>query len=365
MRNIKNIEQEIKKWLATVDIDKDAAELEAKIYKLELERKERKGRRNRRIIFSTTVAAAVLALFIMIYKEDNYTIREHNIDDTNIVTVAEAKSVDITIPTIITEDGLHVEAYKYMQNKSTSKEVTGSVIETNLNVGAISVALNVQPQVKTNTLIVPSGCTYTMILPDETLVRLNANSKLIYPVTFSGDTREVTLIGEGYFDVTSSNKPFIVKANDCAVKVYGTIFNINTNRVKGVETILVEGSVGVTAGGNEVIIKPNQMAKVNAESQIEVNDVTVERYLGWLNNDFYYENEELSVVLSELSAWYNVKFKIDKLLLNNLSVSLNLKRDIKLTTVINIFEDILEVEFINEGNNTYYVESFGEERRTY
>src|ERR1700730_1758658 len=63
-------------------------------------------------------------------------------------------------------------------------------------------------------------------LPDGSTVLLNKNSSLEYPENFNGNTREVTLIGEGYFDIQHNlEKSFIVQAGNVQTTVLGTAFS--------------------------------------------------------------------------------------------------------------------------------------------
>lgn len=57
-----------------------------------------------------------------------------------------------------------------------------------------------------NTLIVPRGGMYLLTLSDSTRVWLNADSRLEYPLAFSGNMREVKLKGEAYFEVVKMQK---------------------------------------------------------------------------------------------------------------------------------------------------------------
>ena len=66
-----------------------------------------------------------------------------------------------------------------------------------------------------NTLEVPRGGEYDVVLEDGTRVWLNADSRLKYPVVFPGNERRVILEGEAYFEVAKdTNRPFWVKKVD-------------------------------------------------------------------------------------------------------------------------------------------------------
>ncbi|MDE7374724.1 MAG: FecR family protein, partial [Odoribacter sp.] len=78
-----------------------------------------------------------------------------------------------------------------------------------------------------NTITVPRGAEYQLTLSDGTRVWLNAETELKYPVTFTGEVREVTLEGEAYFEVAkNSARPFVVKSEKLEIKVLGTSFNV-------------------------------------------------------------------------------------------------------------------------------------------
>lgn len=79
-------------------------------------------------------------------------------------------------------------------------------------------------------------------LKDGSLVTLNSNSSISY---FENDSRKVWLEGEANFEVDkkeTSNAKFWVYTDDLTVEVYGTIFNVNTNRKK-TSVFLEEGNI--------------------------------------------------------------------------------------------------------------------------
>ena len=100
-------------------------------------------------------------------------------------------------------------------------------------------------------------------LIDGTRIRLNANSKITYPETFTESIREVTLEGEAYFDVArDATRPFIVRTQFANTQVLGTSFNIHTS-AEAVAVTLVEGKVNVSVpNGPSALLSPNQQASV-------------------------------------------------------------------------------------------------------
>ena len=78
-----------------------------------------------------------------------------------------------------------------------------------------------------NTIIVPTGQRVNLLLSDGTNVWLNSGSKMRYPASFTKGKREVTLDGEGYFEVTKDLKrPFVVQTDKYDIQVLGTKFNV-------------------------------------------------------------------------------------------------------------------------------------------
>lgn len=126
-----------------------------------------------------------------------------------------------------------------------------------------------------NVISVPLGSKSKIILPDGTEVWLNAGSKLTYDMSYGRKTREVNLIGEGYFKVTrQEKKPFIVHTVKANIKALGTEFNVKAYPDESyIETILVKGSVAVNRINVEkeriivskepsLILKPGQKARI-------------------------------------------------------------------------------------------------------
>lgn len=119
----------------------------------------------------------------------------------------------------------------------------------------------------------PNGAKSSIKLSDGSHVILNAGSKLEFPKEFSGNTREVYLYGEAFFDVARNPQvPFIIHAGKMNIKVLGTEFNVKSYPGDSIsETTLIRGLVEVTINGrpsDKIILRPSEKLIVfnNADS---------------------------------------------------------------------------------------------------
>ena len=138
---------------------------------------------------------------------------------------------------------------------------------------------------------IPRGGEYKVVLPDGTVVWLNAESSLRFPTVFTGKERKVYAKGELYFDVKHDEaKPFIVEVEkDYTVRVLGTEFNIRAYGGSSRATTLVKGRVQVKGADNTVLLKPGQQAfEAPGTNDLEVLDVDVAPYVQWHEGKFHF-----------------------------------------------------------------------------
>ena len=172
----------------------------------------------------------------------------------------------------------------------------------------------------TNTLSVPYGKTFDVVLSDGTYVYLNAGSVLTYPSHFNGAAkREVFLKGEGYFKVAKNkNIPFIVKTETLETKVYGTEFNVSAYKNNSsTEVVLIEGSVGVkgisekrTPSMEYLLIKPSQkVSKRTTLNILKIERVDVKHYISWKAGVLSFNNENIASIFQKLERKFNVQIE--------------------------------------------------------
>lgn len=172
-------------------------------------------------------------------------------------------------------------------------------------------------QKETVIIRIPRGKVHCTNLSDGTKVWLNADSKLLYPVSFNGSKeRRVRLEGEAYFQVAKdADHPFIVEVGESFVKVLGTEFNINTRsgeQSKESEITLITGSISLNpTNGKDIILKPGQQALLDAQSSLlSIADVSVDPYVYWKNGSFYFDDADIGSILKEIGRWYNLTIKL-------------------------------------------------------
>lgn len=160
-------------------------------------------------------------------------------------------------------------------------------------------------------LSIPRGHDYHLTLADGTQVWLNAESRLEFPDRFTGNTREVRLKGEAYFEVKKDAKrPFIVHTDYLTTRVLGTSFNVRAYSARDAAVTLVSGRVKVNAGEMAKTLSPGQQAAFS-NSQLTVKDVDTYPITQWKEGFFYFDNQSLFSIMQELARWYNVNVSFD------------------------------------------------------
>lgn len=176
------------------------------------------------------------------------------------------------------------------------------------------------------------GAKEEIVLADGTKVTMNSGSKLTYPLSFKGSTREVHLVGEAFFDVTKDQKhPFIIHTGKMNIKVLGTAFNVKSYpEDEATETTLLRGSIEVTLTdrpADRIILKPSEKLVVNYSGPGKdlnerfslpdsTNALTEITYLhtrdsiimetSWLQNKLIFNNEDFNSLARQMGRKYNV-----------------------------------------------------------
>jgi len=188
-------------------------------------------------------------------------------------------------------------------------------------------------------------------LPDGTLVTLNSGSSIEFPKNFKGNTREVKLKGEAYFDVKhDKTKAFIISANDVRIEVLGTSFYVNTKSGEDkMEVILNKGKVAVYYADNpdsRTVMLPNEKVEIVRKN----NDIykianSDKNYLAWKTKEFIFRDCTLKEVVGTLNKVYKSDIKIANKNLEDCRINATFSGE-SLKTILTVLEATLDLEIV-------------------
>lgn len=175
-------------------------------------------------------------------------------------------------------------------------------------------------QVPANTIyLTGNGEIKTVLLPDSSVIVLNANSRLEYKTGWDNSRdREVWMSGEGYFSVAhryngGQRTRFTVHTGSLDVQVWGTSFNVNTRR--GTTRVsLNTGKISVGFPGKkaaDVMMAPGDMiAYTPAQHKLTSSHVDPSNYSSWRNRELVFNNTPLREMGNQLEDIYGFKVQI-------------------------------------------------------
>ncbi len=168
------------------------------------------------------------------------------------------------------------------------------------------------------------GQKLNVTLSDGTKVVLNSGSTIRFAERFEGDSREVELIGEAFFDVVENkDKPFLIKTADLTTEVLGTSFNVNAYPDKEeIAVTLASGKVKIASADSTVVIHPNEQAVFNnLKKTINTSEVQINPYIDWKNGIIHIKDATLAETTEILERWYGVDFVFENEKLENCHIT--------------------------------------------
>lgn len=187
---------------------------------------------------------------------------------------------------------------------------------------SVSAITNNNSSPEYHTLRTGRGGQQRLYLPDSSIIFLNAESSVTYPVLFKGNERKIRLSGEAWFDIKSipleggkGKLPFIVeivsaeRENQGQVEVLGTQFTINAyDNEPVIKTTLLEGSVRMQGKDQQSIeLIPGQQAQLAAGGNLKlIRDPDLEMAIGFTKNAFVFRSADIETIFREVSRWYNI-----------------------------------------------------------
>lgn len=205
-----------------------------------------------------------------------------------------------------------------------------------------------------NTLSIPAGRSYRLMLSDGTEVVLNAATTLRFPFSFNARRREVWVDGEAYFKVAKDAvRPFVVHTPLTQIDVLGTSFNVNTYNKGVVSTSLVEGKVSTQGSdARPVMIQPGYAAAFQEGKGFDLEKFDQEDVLSWISGTYYFYNLPVDKLSDIIFRCYGLHTVLDKTKFANRSVTGLMDRN-KLTEFLDDLETTAHIKYSYTGDQLH------------
>ncbi|MFA7135865.1 MAG: FecR family protein [Bacteroidales bacterium] len=319
---------------------------------------------NSRYIYTVASAAVILFLIsLLIFTPTNnnrlnnsFSFQEEIKPASGVVSLKLASGEVVSIDSISSMQA----SFFGVELDSVKQEISYNRVRDSVKaLNVTSEGFKNSDQQEFNELTIPKGRSYSLVLSDGTRVWLNAQSSIRYPVSFVEGERRVKITGEAFFDVKHhNNNVFIVETEEYNIKVLGTKFNISSYLDQEVAAAtLVSGSISISSNNSneveEVVVAPGEQYRYNKKNKSrEIAKVDTELYTSWVDNnlrikqmsledifkilvrrydiDLFYSdegtkhevfsgkiplNDNLNVILEQISTVSKVEFQIEKKLI--------------------------------------------------
>jgi transmembrane sensor len=202
----------------------------------------------------------------------------------------------------------------------------------------------------------PKGSISEMILPDGSVIFLNADSRIKYSMEGNEGNREVFLQGEAWFDVTKNKeKPFVVHTSTYDVNVTGTQFNIKAyDSESEVTTTLEKGQVTIHSTDNfkiteEIVLKPGeQMIFDKGSKNMTIKSVNTKWFTSWKENKLIFVNMSMKDLVALLNRRYGVEIEVQNKQILDLHFDGTIKNE-SVTEILDIMKKTLPINYEIKG----------------
>lgn len=337
-----NIE-EWKHFRDKLDLDAKYERLKSRIDFNEQKQKSKIGSASPWLI-AAALLLAILIPYYMFRNKDAIVVKPAVAAATDIAPGTNRATLTLSDNSVIVLDGMHEKRITRQGNTDVLKQ------DTEMIAYKPTVSIPMSAATGYNTLTTPAGGKFKVLLPDGSLVWLNAISSLKYPVAFTGTERRVELTGEGYFEVAKdAAHPFIVDANHTTVRVLGTHFNINAYTDEPIlKVTLSEGSVKVN---DSKVIEPGEQAQVNYSpsgigpdwSYRVIEHADLETELAWQKGMFVFKETALDEIMRQVARWYDADIKYENKPILHLNAEIN--RNTPVSKLLHLLEGPGRVHF--------------------
>ena len=206
---------------------------------------------------------------------------------------------------------------KYWSISSPAKYAAACLLLITLGLWGYSYVTHPKKSGKKDIVILSGkGAQKKLTLPDGSEIMLNVGSKLVISKDFGEEYREVTLVGEAFFNVAKDHiKPFIIHSGMLKTRVVGTSFNINAYPdLEKIKIAVLTGKVkvsGTIAGRNKIlamgITKGETLSFYKSTQVSDLKKEDTDLMTSWRINKLYIDNATIHDIARQLERYYQIK----------------------------------------------------------
>jgi len=303
----------------------------------------------KKIVYASAAVAAGIALLLVVrgifFSHDDQPVRNDILSFVNSQTDSVGNNSEIQLilseeKTVVLQDRESVITYDSAGIQTGSEKILKNEVASY------------------NQLVVPFGKSSVLTLHDGTKIWVNAGTKLVYPVEFEKEKREIYVNGEIFLDVASDAlRPFVVRTNDLHIQVVGTQFNVQAYTADEQSRIaLASGLVKIISDANgDVLLSPNELYEQDKSGRTTVKDADISQFTSWIYGMYIYESERLDVILKRLERYYGTEISVDPTAAKlRCTGKLDLKENVE--DVLTTISHTAPVEYVNESKK--YIVSY-------
>ena len=248
-----------------------------------------------------------------------------------------------------------VIAFILKPDSFTREEVRSALLQ-DIKDGRECIGLADMAQNSLQTVYTEKGVKSEIKLPDGSIVKLNSDTRITYPVAFAGATREVFMSGEAYFKVVGDSlRPMVVTTGKGSkIKVLGTEFNVKSYENDAVEqTTLYSGRIMLTSNKGEECksVKPLEQVLVDAAEKTKiVKAVSVEDTRAWTHGRLVFDSTPMSEVVKILERWHGVEISVLNPKILNYKITANFESE-SIHQIMYIIKNVSLVDYSINGRN--------------
>lgn len=166
------------------------------------------------------------------------------------------------------------------------------------------------------TVMTLPGQRTTVELPDGSRATLAPNTELRYTISADRGARELRLDGEAYFEVLHDDaRPFRIRTASAVVEDLGTAFVVREYDADQRARVAVRsGAVAIrarhAAGAAATGLRAGQAVDIDSNGAVIPLTGDTTAYWSWTTGRLVFDATPLPEVLSRLSRWYGVEFRL-------------------------------------------------------